>query len=555
VPPLIRPTFVLKDPNALRIVGLQSDVEVTRRAHAEGALLQLADRATALDRCRLALDVAADETPDLIVLPELSVPVSAIDEIVHRVEGLPFDAVLIAGLEGIHPNAYAQLVGATGEPLDVDPVAGSYVNASLTVVKDSSGCVVSYRTKRRASGVEENRVHPCLGTSSFRVLELGPRPIRLLPLICAEFQSGIWPQIRADVGDISVDVVLVIQMNNDPDQAHPSVTLTEAFAAEGLVKNARFVLANAATIHNASDGATYLVYPPTQLRPPTYEHTRRELWHVPRANGYKGFRLPDKSGCVWQMSLRLPHAPTDAYQTIPCHGATLRVWRPATCSNKGGLAMGLMRTASAALLVQPWASSRTANAAVRDHLDVSNPRYTIGALSESSATTCLGWATLSGGIDWSTVENVVKELVECGALLGAGNRDARMSGEACNCSIGDRGLAVIHAPNEVDALATRFRLEYCLPPHSLPKGAVTFGVHVAALGASTRVVGERIRADRVTRGDDGLQGGPPKRIDSSVEIDTLNFHACQLNELRPLYTLPAAAAAAELRRLLPEVFA
>lgn len=556
MPPLTRPRFALKDTDGLTIVGLQADVPVERSAHPNGALFELRDPAGALERCRLLLDVAANERPDLIILPELSVPRTALQEIIDRVGQFAFSTVLLGGIEGMHPQAYAGHVAYTGEPLDIDPNAGSYVNASITVVKDDDGMVVSFRAKRLAAGIENNQVNPCLGTSAFRLLELGPRPIRLLPLICAEFRNGIWPRIRNDVGDrAGVDLVAVIQMNHDPDQAYPSVTLTEAYQTGAFLADARFVLANSATLSGASDGATYLIYPPTQLRVPAYEHTRPELWHVPRANGYAGFRLPDKSGCVWKIVVRLPHAPTDAYQAIPCRGETLRIWRPTVCSDKGGLAMGLMRTATASLLSEPWASAGTANTNVRDHLDVTHARYVLGALTAGTATSCLGWASLSSRLTWSTVEPVVKELVECSALLSAGGRDVRLTGDACNCELNGRGVALIHAPSETEALSTRFRLEYCMPPHSLPKGAVTFGIRERALGAAdTRVVGERIRADRVTRGDDELQGGPRRRSDSSVDLDTLNFHSCDLSDLRGMYALAPALAEGQLARLLPEVF-
>jgi hypothetical protein len=73
--------------------------------------------------------------------------------------------------------------------------------------------------------------------------------------------------------------------------------------------------------------------------------------------------------------------------------------------------------------------------------------------------------------------------------------------------------------------------------------------------ADTRVVGERIRADRITSGDRDLQGGPLRRVESSVDLDVLNFHSCQLLHLRALYARATEIATADLEQLLPEVFA
>lgn len=552
MPPLVCPTFASRDEHTLSVVGLQSDSRVERRVHPEGTLLQLRDPAHSIALCERTLAIARDEQPDLIVLPELSVPVANVAQVTQAVRDLTFDTVLLAGIEGMHPATYQVMKHQIGEDLDIDPAVGTYVNALLTAVRANGATVVSLRAKRHAAAAENALVNPCLGTSPYRTIALGPQPIRLLPLICAEFSSTLWHTIRQDIGDSPIDLVTVIQMNNDPEQAYPSVALTDAFALGVPFGSARFLLANNASFPEASDGSTYLIYPPTNLRVPRFEHTRTELWHVPRANGYRGFRLPDQLGCVWKMSIRLPGAPTDAYQAIPCTGAIVVTWPPNDGPDRGGLALGLMRSSAYSLHI---ARANAANPSIGPRLNVADAQCVLARLDNALARNCLYWTSLASSLQWDTVETVAQGLVEAAALLGGGNDDARLNGAACNCTVNGNRVAILHAPNEIDALTKRFSLENCVPPNELPQGAVTYGIDVASPATETRVVGERIRADKIVSEDRRLEDGPRRPTESSVDFEMLKFRSCELQHLRNLYGMPPAGAAAQLRGWLPEVFA
>lgn len=346
------PTLPVKE--QLKIVALQGDWPLHIDHSAEGGRYVVATPARAKDACLRLVEHARDAHAHLALVPELAIPLSAVEAVIDRIRALTESLVFVGGLEGCSLNSYRDLVQRHGGAPDIPPKGhGTYVNAMMIVSHTPEGDTVSFRAKRFASG-PENALGPQMtdGAGPFLILRLGSLPFTVLPLICSEFVWPIvWDTLTTEAPKLDIDVIPVLQRNHDPSRKHLSPILYGHYQKGAQT---RFVMVNHSLAPDkSSDGSCYVFLPPGSPAAPGFDHGREELWLD--GDNYKGFRIPDRTGCFWEATVVHRSGPTGATKPPLCSGRVLQVLLPPS-DDLSGLPAGLLRSAAAETLLEAGAS-------------------------------------------------------------------------------------------------------------------------------------------------------------------------------------------------------
>jgi hypothetical protein len=158
---------------------------------------------------------------------------------------------------------------------------------------------------------------------------------------------------------------------------------------------------------------------------------------------------------------------------------------------------------------------------------------------------------------WKSVESLVEEFVEAGALLASGGDHVRLT--PCpggNCRVGIRAVSVLFSPVVDSALEKRFSTNALFEGDALPSGVILLKVEASSRNPRAKTVGDVLRADRISTPSPELGDGPPRTSDSAVVIGLGNVHFCEVKDLRPsLEEATLTSARERTQALLPEVFA
>lgn len=456
--------------HALRLVALQGDCGVRADMTAAGGRYAVDQPNRAREACLSLIDRARSAEAHLALIPELVIPHQAIPELIDRITSDPTPLVVVGGLEGISPAEYRALVlQHGGEPDIAQDTPGTYVNGMLMVLRTATEVRVYFRAKRFASG-PENAGGPELsrGTGEFLVLRLGSAPFVIVPLVCSEF---VWPELWARIGaeapGLAIDLMPVLQRNQDLERRHLGPVIHTAYQSN---VQTRFVLANQA-VPAGSDGTCFIVAPPGTPAAPGFDQGRHELW-LSDAFTYKGFRIPERTGCFWYGEVTHPLGPMNATRPPVCAGRVLAVLSPAD-QDLSCLPAGLMRSAIAdrylATSDPSWPSTEPKKA-YRSSITAGDA-YLLQGASRTTASEAFFQMICDTRPTWSTVEPLVADLIHTGALLAAGGDTVRIA--PCpggNCTVSGRSVAVLYAPAVDAALETRFSTDALLSGAALPTG-------------------------------------------------------------------------------------
>jgi hypothetical protein len=541
----------------LKLVALQGDCALREENAAEGSryVVDAPDRAR--QACLRLVDHARATGAHLALVPEMVIPLQAIQELLQRIEANPQPLLLIGGIEGVAPAQYRTLVAQHGGAADVpDGAAGTYVNAILVALRTATQLRVFFRAKRFASG-PENAGGPqlALGTGEFLVLKLGAAPFVIVPLICSEFTwPQLWATVNAEAPGLAIDLMPVVQRNQDVERRYTGPVMHIAYQNN---LQTRFVLANQALLPMSSDGTCFVVAPPASPPAPGFNHGRYELW-LPDTCTYKGFRIPERTGCFWCAEIVHPSGPMNAARPPVCGGRVLAVLTPDDV-DLGGLSAGLMRSAAASRYLgtsdAAWPNTEPRRF-YRSAL-VSGAASVLEGASRSTANEAFLQMICDVRPTWSTVESLVEEFVDTSALLSSGGDRVHIGPvPGGNCTVSGRSVAVLYAPAVDAALEARFPAATLLSGMALPTGIVLLKVEASSRIPRAKTVGDILRADRVSTESPELTDGPVRVSASSVSITLGDIHFCEPSDLKPsLDEATAAAARSRSSAFLPGVYA
>lgn len=553
------PDFVVD--HELRILALQDDSELVSRAGPNGGRYVIQDRNRANQVCIDFLIRLRQSEAQAGIVPELGIPIETVPHVLAAVREFPRSLLFLGGIEGLTRQEYASLLDGTDDR-ETQPLAatatGDYVNALLMVIKTPTRFLARLRAKRVGSRVENVDGPPmAAGAGPFATLRLGTTPMIIVPLICSEFvwPEQLWTLLTSEV-DGNIDIIPVLQRNNDVHGRYIGPQLHHAYNRDAKTSNARFVLANQALADHC-DGTCYVVAPPTTPPSPSFDHAFAELWHLPAPRTYKGFRIPDRTGCIWSARIVSSHAAASALGNRICAGSVEEVLTPsgrALCGLSGGLMRSATETHRRRTLLQP---SNEVRKLIAGALDMRGSAYLLRNLTTQSANDVFYRMRCSEWPAWETVEGVVEELIEVGALLAAGGDSVLLTPcEGGNCSLAGRSVAILYAPNVDSALGSRFGPQSIFDVAANPAAVVLIGVVSGTNAVGTCRIGDVLRADRVTSSSPELLDTPSKTDESSVNIriDDVEFRSTV--DVRPNMTqLTVAAASQRLQALFPRVYA
>jgi hypothetical protein len=541
----------------LRLIALQGDWGLRVDTTATGGVYVVDQPERARQVCLDLVQQAQSVNAHLALIPELTIPKTAISELVDAVQASPQPLVLIGGVEGLTLDEYRSLATQYGSPLDV-PVGtpGTYVNAMIVVARTLSGVKVYWRAKRIPSG-PENSGGPQManGAGPFISLKLGPTPFVIVPLVCSELVwPELWAKVSQEVPNVPIDLMPVLQRNDDVERRHIGPVVHSAYQNNGQM---RFVLANQALLPE-SDGTCYVFVPPASPSSPGFDHGRNELW-LPDSCTYKGFRIPERLGCFWSAQIIHRSGPMNATRPPVCAGRVVSVLRPENV-DLAGLSAGLMRSAASrhhAVSRQVSSEPTEVRIAFQQSLSQSQTTYILRDATRATASQSFFHMICDDRPTWTNVEAIVDDFVEVAGLLACGGDEVRLgSFSGGNCSVSGRPVAVLFAPTVDVALAARFSTSTLLSGSELPGGIVLLQVKESSSSPRARTVGDVLRADRVSSESPELSDGPTRVPDNAVTIRLGDIHFCELKDLRPgLQESTAIAARSRAAALLPGVFA
>jgi hypothetical protein len=549
------PDFAIE--NDLRVLALQGDWGLTNLAGPGGGRLVVSDRARARTGCERFLESFAASDAQLAFVPELAIPIEAVPTVLAAVRNAQRSVAFIGGIEGLTREHYETLLleaGGQAQPLTAG--TGGYINALLIAVRTPTRFISAIRAKRIPARAESEDGPPMtLGAGPFTRLELGAQPLTIVPLICSEFvwPEELWRLLDAEVPR-NIDVIPVLQHNADIQARHTGPQLHQAYSRGDRTGRARFIFINQA-IDEHCDGTCYVVVPPNSPGAPTFNHSYDELWHLPGIATYKGFRIPDRTGCIWSALIRSPHAGTSALGTRLCSGFVSEVLVPSRATLRG-LAFGLMRNACVVLRKLADSAQPDVRAAVTDALSCGSAAYVLRSLDTAAAKEVLFRMQCAELPAWGTVETVVTHLVEVSALLACGgDSTALIPCEGGNCALAGKAVSILYAPNVDEALISCFSASSRLEASPIPSAVVLVGVVMAASAVGAYRLGEILRADRVTTPSNELIDMPVKSQDSAatIRIDDVEFRS--LAELKANLAQPnVGAARIRLQQLFPKAY-
>ena len=516
----------------LKLVALQGDCALREEITGAGGRYVVVDADRARQACLSLIERARMVHAHLALIPELVIPHYAVAELIGTIESNPEPLVVIGGLEGISPAEYRALVDQHGGVPDVpDAAPGTYVNVMLVAVRTAADVKIFFRAKRFASG-PENAGGPqlALGTGEFLVLKLGSAPFVIVPLICSELiWPELWIKLASDVPGLAIDLMPVLQRNQDIDRRHLGPVIHTAY--QNNVQT-RFVLVNQA-LPAGSDGTCFVVAPPASPAAPGFDQGRHELW-LPDTCTYKGFRIPERTGCFWYADVTHPAGPMNATRPPVCGGRVLAVLTPSDV-DLSGLPAGLMRSAAAdrylATSNPSWPNTEPRKS-YRSSLTAGDA-YILNGASRTVTSSAFFQMICDTRPTWSTVEPLVDDLVDTGALLASGGDQVRIA--PCpggNCTVAGRPVAVLYAPRVDTALETRFSTAALLSGAALPTGIVLLKVEASSRIPRAKTVGDVLRADRVSSESPELSDGPSRVPGSSVTINLGDIHFCEPKDLK-----------------------
>ena len=547
------PEFDLTD--HLSVVAVQNDWGVAQRDGPRGTLFVVSNPQLALDGCLALLETAKHHRSSLILVPELALPQVAIQPVLDALWALGHDAVLFAGVEGMHPDDYQALC----ERFEQDPDIGSgtYVNAALVAWRTAGQRKARLRAKR-VGGRDENMgpVNMAKGKGPFVLLRLGKNEVTVLPLICAEL---VWENLRKVVGDEvhddHVDVVTVLQLNKDIN--HAGHAFYHAYQQAGKTARTRFLIANHA-YGKSSSGRSQVILPPGDATVPPFNHTRNELW-LQGATGFLGFRIPDSTGCCWSSRVKLPGQAHSALADPPCSADVVLSLCSPTSVGVGGLAAGLMRTAARLrldALIGPDDKRPIDGPAkhVVDSVDPENPRFVLKPLDRERAESALYGMRCDETLSWTTVETAVIELVEAMSLLASTGSAVHVADDVRgNCFVNERVVAVLFAPSTDSALKARYGPTAGIAL-GLPDGIVLVCNKAGSISPGAKRLGDLFRSDTVSSPSPDIVDAPIRPRESAVELRKWQIPFCSLKELIPTLDADSATADRALAFHLPGVF-
>jgi hypothetical protein len=539
--------------NKLKIVALQGDCPLREQANPSGGKYVIDDVENAEKDCIRLVQHARTVHAHLALIPEMAIPRQSINNLIAAVLESSEPLVIIGGLEGLSVDEYRTLVEEQNGILDIDNGgSGTYVNSMIVVVRTSTTHTVHFRAKRFASGAE-NAGGPQLacGQGPFLVLKLGQAPFVLVPLICAEF---VWPELSKKLTNETpkeIDVVTVLQRNNDIGRRYLGPVIHSAYQQN---QHTQFVLVNQSLRCEESDGTCYVLAPPTSQQTPAFDQGRNELWLDGQT--YKGFRVPDRTGCFWYAEVIHHNAATGAARPPVCGGKVLEVLRPLN-DDMVSLAAGLMRTAAYCKYVKFQECDTQPKLLYRSSLNQRETAYVL--LNSSRVGVNESFFIMARGLSltWSTVEQRVEEFVDTCALLSCGGDKVKVmpSGDG-NCTVAGRPVAILHAPDVDLCLSGQFSAEKRLSGFPLPFGIVLLGVQATSRSPHAKSVTDVLQADRVGSTSPELTDAPERVVSSATLISLHDIYFCEPAELRPsLNEATAADARNRNAQFLPGVFA
>jgi hypothetical protein len=538
----------------LKLVALQGDCAVQDKVESSGGRYAIDNADRARLGCLSLIESARTEQAHLALIPEMAIPKQAVPDLIHAIQSSSQPLVVIGGLEGIPPADYRELVTQHGGTPDVPVSAqGTYVNAMIAVVRTATGLNVHFRGKRYGSG-PENAGGPQLALSNgpFLILKLGSAPFVIVPLICSEFTwPDFWNKLNDEAPGLAVHVIPVLQRNDDVRQRYTGPAMHTAYQKN---LQTRFVLVNQALLPG-SDGTSFVVTPPGSPAAPGFDHGRQELW-LPDTT-YKGFRIPDRTGCFWYAEVEHPAGQMSAAKPHVCSGRVLAVLTPSDV-DLGGLSAGLMRSAAAREYLESckpcWANTPP-KLSYQSSL-IQGDSYLLNEATRSTADGAFFHMRCNVHPTWSTVEPLVDEFIETAALLACGGDRVRIvQSEEGNVTVSGRPVSLLYAPAVDAALETRFPVDRLLSGVPLPTGVVLLKVEASSRVPRGKTVGDVLRADRISSESPELRDGPVRVPASSVTINLGNIHFCEPPELRPgLDQATLAAARNRSSVLLPGVY-
>lgn len=542
----------------LKLVALQGNCGLREELTAGGGKYVVVGADRAREACLNLIERAQAANAHLALIPEMVIPQQAIADLIETLGRTQHPLILIGGVEGIVPSEYRALVAQYGGTPDVpDDAAGTYVNAMLVALRTATDLKVFFRAKRFASG-PENAGGPqlALGLGEFLVLKLGSAPFAVVPLICSELVwPDLWNTLADETAGLQIDVMPVLQRNHDTERRHWGPVVHTAYQRNAQT---RFVLVNQGLSPRLSDGTCFVIAPPSSPAAPGFDHGRNELW-LPDNSTYKGFRIPERTGCFWYADISHRNGPMNATRPPVCGGKVLAVLTP-TGVDLAGLSAGLMRSVAAerylATSAPSW-SSNDVKRAYRSSLNGADRAYVLDGASSTTASDSFFGMICDARPTWGTVESLVGGLVEATALLACGGDTVRIAPwQGGNCSVSGRSVAILYAPSIDVALSTRFSTAELLSGAALPTGIVLLEVEAASRNPKAKTVGDVLRADRVSTESPELNDGPKRVPRSSVTIGLGDIHFCEPKELRPnLDEATLILARNRTSALLPGVYA
>ncbi|MGP1680449.1 MAG: hypothetical protein ACTS6J_25255 [Burkholderiales bacterium] len=493
----------------------------------------------------------------IAMVPELAIPRHTVPQLLAMMQASATSLVFFGGVEGLTRQQYTTLLGGVGQSQPLHDGPDAYVNSALILIKTPERFIATVRAKCVASRAENEAAPMATGSGPFVTIRLGNPALTVVPLICSEFvwPEGLWQKLTAEVPN-PIDIVPVIQQSKDTEAQHTGPQLHYAYTHGAHTDRIRFLFVNQA-MSSECDGMCNVVVPPTSPRGPAFDHVYRELWHLPGAANYRGFGIPDRTGCIWSADLVTTNAGASALGNRICSGKVEEVLSPAGAA-LNGLCVGLMRTAAMAQRqeLQSGEMTETTNAAATA-LHQGAPEYILRELVTAAANDVFFRIICAEAPTWANVASIVHELVEGAKLLATGGDDVRLIPcDGGNCSLLGRTVSILYAPNADAALTAHFPRSQMFDVSAIPAGVLLICVVATPANVDATKVGDVLRADRVTSTSAQLADIPMKTEESSVTIRLDDVEFRSTHQLRQNLAQPSTAAArTRIESLFPKVYA
>jgi hypothetical protein len=280
--------------------------------------------------------------------------------------------------------------------------------------------------------------------------------------------------------------------------------------------------------------------------------------NVRGAPSYFGFRIPERTGCMWFAQIRHPNMPGTPLGTHVCEGCVKGVLNPMAVEPVG-IPAGLMRTASK-IKQQELQSNQHAetevHAEMREAFDRFSPKYLLEGLRTNVANIIFFKMLCDVMPTWDTVEGIVDDLIEAAGLLSTSGEGVKLTDcGGGNCKVADKPFLILYAPKPDNALSRRFDVPSLIDIRELPVGVVLTGVIEGTETVGAYRISDVLRSDRPATADAEIIDAPKKTDSPATMIrpDSIVFRS--LAELkRNKSQTDILSARQRLAILFPEVF-